>query len=232
MSLMIFKIFLLCGLLIIEPSFARAEDYYTDYESGYDSETPVEDYSSTSGQSSYDNPYTEPDTAGTGDMPTYQSPAMESPITREIHSGIEKNPYNYSTQTTDHTGRSGTIYQGTDEFQNDRLFSGQQYTPMSGERIYYNQAGQQMGRSETDGNIRRFYNNAGGYTGYAETDATRTQYYDSRGATSGYSFQEGNITRHYSQNGDYIGYSIDQGNIILQFDNKTGYKPRTINLDQ
>ncbi len=224
--------FLFSIILMTATSIIWAQDYG---DSGSDSsfDIPLYDGSSdTSTDSSSDDSYDAYSTDYSNELPTYQSTTGESSITREIHSGISKNPYDYSIQSVDYTGRPVENYTGTTGFQNDRMFSGQEQSPTSGERLYYNQAGQTVGRAETDGNIRRFYNHSGSYTGYSEIDGNRTQYYDARGATNGYSVQEGNITRHYSQHGDYVGYSIDQGNIILQNDNKTGTKTRSINLDQ
>lgn len=160
----------------------------------------------------------EPQSKSYDDLPTYQSPRQGPALT---------NQYDYTPQ-----GPQQVQPPGVSSFDNDRLFSGQTKATSPDQQFYYDHRGQQVGRSEVDGNVRRFYNNSGQYTGYVEQDANRTQYYNKSGATSGYSVQEGNITRHYSQQGEYIGYSIDQGNIILQYDNKTGYKPRTIDLDR
>ncbi|MEW6535348.1 MAG: hypothetical protein AB1454_06970 [Candidatus Auribacterota bacterium] len=115
-------------------------------------------------------------------------------------------------------------------FVNDRFFRGSEKDVQQGGTFYYNNSGQQVGRSEQQGDTKRFYDSSGAYTGYTRSDFSRDQYYDSTGKYTGYSVQEGDIIRHYSSGGEYLGYTQQQDGIKLQFDGRSGIQGQSVEL--
>lgn len=118
-----------------------------------------------------------------------------------------------------------------ESFSNDRFFQGSERDIGGGERFYYNNGGQQVGRSETQGGTERFYNSSGKYTGYTQQEFDRQQYYNDRGQYTGYSVRDGDIIRHYSAGGEYQGYTQQQDGVDLQFNTKTGFVGQSIDLN-